>query len=415
LKRKPRINENKFDICPDEVDPRILTDPYYYTFFRKLNNLRSWPKFGSLEHESLVANSITTENKFYTFNFEHYEKIATSTIDFMRSSLNDQDSVSNTDPNSKLNHLRVVVHETGEEYKEIKEKYPEYWNDSQNQASTSQNQEIKNFEDDREFLKIPSYDLSFKTDQSVQTIESIEKIDYYKTYNKGVVDGIQTAVGEKLYNTNPDIKLLDSGSTFSRRIRGVFNTNKKDETITQKSVHFIDDLLTVASGGNEFENSVDNQSTTDLNTGQMSQPPAPPASPTTVAAQDSKTRKPTSLFDALSNIKNIQLKSVDEPRIIPELSSEEILKRNAGKVVTSSVIKNELIDKALEKHSLKDTPFVSKYSVTPDDCNYTVKPISTTEKPKGLLDELSQFDANSLKAQEIDDKNKKNTYRDERS
>jgi hypothetical protein len=377
MKKKPKTSEDlNLDIDPLDVDPRILCDPYYYTFFKKLNKLKHWPKFDSPEHDDLVAESVTGETKFYVFTYDHYEKIVLSGVDFIKKAKDDVGSVINKDPNSKLNHLRKVFQETGEEYYRVKEKYPEIWGENLAETSNKGSTLDTNYQSDKDFFKTSSYDLAFKNSES---------------------------------ENSKDVQFIDSNSSFGRRLKGSLKSDKKDETIMQKSVHFIDDLLTVASGGNEFENSVDNQSTTDLNVGQMSQPqapPAPPAPPTTVAAQDSKTRKPTSLFDALSNIKNIQLKSVDEARTIPELSNEEILKRNAGKVVTSSAIRNEIFDKTLKNFDQKETPYVSKYSVEPKDVDYTLKP-QTTDKPKSLLDELSQFDANSLKAQELNDQNKK--------
>jgi hypothetical protein len=439
-KRKPDSSTDDLDlnIQISEVDPKLLTDPYYYTFFKKLNNLKHWPSFGSQEHDKIVTESFNSETHKYVFTHDYYKNLVESTIDFVKIR-GDQIQV-----NTKLDHIRLVMDQTGEEYYRIKEKYPEYWGNSENQASTSQNQtstsqnqnstsqnqETGNFEDDNEFLNTRSYDLSFKKESSAQTIGNVEMLDYYKAYNQGVVDAMKNVEGKSNDNTHPDIKIFDSESTFARKLRGALKNDKpKSESLTEKAVRWVDEFTTIASGGNEFENTVSTiddskslindsrSSSPDLNIDKNnpSAPPAPPAPPAPSApaapalpssAVPKTQSKPTSLFESLSNIANVQLKPTSEPRTVPELSAEQIMARNKGIVATSSAIKNEMIDKTMTNFDKKESPFVSKYSVTPADCDYTEKPIIKTDKPKSMLEELKQFDSNSLQMRELNDKNK---------
>jgi hypothetical protein len=62
-------------IVPENVDIRIISDPYKYTLFKKLHNLNDWPSFDSDEHNSMITKLMNTEARKINYTYEDIDKL----------------------------------------------------------------------------------------------------------------------------------------------------------------------------------------------------------------------------------------------------------------------------------------------------------------------------------------------------
>jgi len=72
------VSDFSFEEDLIRVDPRILSDPYLYPFFKNLNKKDEWPLYDTKAYHELVSKTLLYPERQIEHTFEHYNNLVES-------------------------------------------------------------------------------------------------------------------------------------------------------------------------------------------------------------------------------------------------------------------------------------------------------------------------------------------------
>ncbi len=241
----------KFDeIDISTVDTKILTDPYYYHFFKNSHDITNLPEFGSDEYDKMITKVFNSENKIIKYTLESQINLAESMDAYL-------DIPANQGGKEKI---RSILIKSADEYKKFKS-------------------EDKMDEDEKTFFNERAYDLSHN-DEVTPKGNVTPLFDTPKASTSKLPDEItkpkSTKLSEtmKIYNEEGKEKfikltkdnqskdsILDESSSFSSNLRGKlktkdlkFKTDKDEDLVTESGTKVRDAVSKILNKTSEILN-----------------------------------------------------------------------------------------------------------------------------------------------------------------
>lgn len=195
------IESIKLDILPENVDVRIISEPYKYLLFKNIHDLSSWPELYSSEYNSMITRLNNSKPRKLIHTYETMENL----ID---NYLKSEEILKSTTPEelNQIENIETIM--------------------SLHKHFTITNEQIKPFINNENWTRQTSFELSHKIDSPQSTTSSLEYGTPKVSYSQ-LSDETPKASTSRLPDIKPKTKLEEINENYKKQMEK-FIQNKEE-------------------------------------------------------------------------------------------------------------------------------------------------------------------------------------------